>query len=200
MDTEAKNKYTEKNLKEQFSKLTEAKAHFNIKANSWKSLAQKLNKPKPGPEELLIEGQIAELKQRFSKLTEAKAELGIKAGSWKALAEKLNKPGPEQEIAMLKEQVAQLKAEIKRLHEAGENAFDEVGFWLRDRNFDRAKFEDLGVTEKATEMESEAKKIYKELSQRYHPDSGGSDEQMANINKLKKQMLSVVKLNGGMGL
>ena len=193
-------KYTEKSLKEQFSKFVEAKAHFNIKAGSWKSLAQKLNKPKPAPEELRLEEQISELKQRFSKLAEAKAELGIKAGSWKALVEKLNKPDPEQEIAMLKEQIAQLKAEIKRLREAGENAFDEVGFWLRDRNFDRAKFEDLGVTEEATEMKSKADAIYKDLSRRYHPDSGGSDEQMANVNRLKKQMISVVKLNGGMSL
>ncbi|NEZ64829.1 hypothetical protein D0962_18895 [Leptolyngbyaceae cyanobacterium CCMR0082] len=191
---------TEKSLKEQFSKLAEAKVHFNIKASSWKALAQKLNRPQPGPEELLLEKQVAELKERFSKLKEAKAELGIKASSWKILAEKLNKPDPEQEIAMLKEQVVLLKAENKRLREAGENAFDEVGFWLLDRNFDRAKFEDFGVSEKATEMESEAKKIYIELSQRYHPDNGGLDEQQANINKLKKQMLAVVKLNGGMGL
>lgn len=140
------------------------------------------------------------LKQQFSSFKEAKAHFKIKARSWKALAEKLNKPDPGQEIAMLKEQVVLLKAEVKRLREAGAEAFDEVGFWLLDRNFDRAKFEDFGVTEKATEMESEAKKIYIELSQRYHPDNGGLDEQQANINKLRKQMLAVVKLNGGMGL
>ena len=143
---------------------------------------------------------VKSLKERFSSFKEAKAELKTKARSWKALAEKLNAPTPEQEIAMLKEQVKRLEEEVERLREAGEAAFDEVGFWLRDRNFERAKFEDFGVRERATEMESEAKKIYKELSQRYHPDSGGSKEQMANVNKLKKQMLSVVKLNGGMGL
>lgn len=31
-------------LKEQFPRLKDAKAHFNIKANSWNSLAEKLNK------------------------------------------------------------------------------------------------------------------------------------------------------------
>ena len=140
------------------------------------------------------------LKERFSSFKEAKAELKTKARSWKALAAKLNAPKPEDEIAMLKGQVEQLKAEVERLRAAGEDVFDEVGFWLLDRNFERAIFEDFGVSEQATEMESEAKKIHKELSQRYHPDSGGSDEQMANVNKLKKQMLSVVRLNGGMGL
>ncbi|MFG6094302.1 hypothetical protein SPB21_03585 [Leptothoe sp. ISB3NOV94-8A] len=194
------NKYTEKSLKQQFSSFNEAKAHFSIKASSWKALAEKLNRPKPSPEELLLEKQVAELKGRYSSFDEAKAQLGIKARSWDALIQKLNKPSPEQEIAMLKGQVEALKAEVKRLREAGENAFDEVGFWLLDRNFDRAKFEDFGVSEKATEMESEAKKIYIELSQRYHPDNGGLDEQQANINKLRKQMLAVVKLNGGMGL
>ena len=143
---------------------------------------------------------VKSLKEQFSSFKEAKAKLGVKARSWKALAEKLNEPTPEQEIAMLKEQVKRLESEVKRLRDAAEDTFDEVGFWLLDRNFERAKFEDFGVSEQATEMESEAKKIHKELSQRYLPDSGGSDEQMANVNKLKKQMISVVKLNGGMGL
>jgi curved DNA-binding protein CbpA len=49
-------------------------------------------------------------------------------------------------------------------------------------------------------MESKANAAYKRLAQKYHPDSGGLDEQMQNLNKLKKQMLSLVKLNGGMGL
>ena len=153
MVTQGKDKYTDKNLKEQFQSFKDAKAHFKIKARSWK-----------------------------------------------ALAAKLNKPSQEDEISILKRQIEQLKAEVERLRAASEDAFDEVGFWLLDRNFERAIFEDFGVSEQATEMESEAKKIHKELSQRYHPDSGGSDEQMANVNKLKKQMLSVVRLNGGMGL
>ena len=140
------------------------------------------------------------LRARFSNFKEAKAELGIKARGWKALAEKLNEPKPEQEIATLKEQVKRLEAEVVRLREAGEDAFDEVGFWLLDRNFERAKFKDFGVSDLATEIESEAKKVYKDLSRRYHSDYGGSDEQMANLNKLKDQMLSVVRLNGGMGL
>lgn len=140
------------------------------------------------------------LKEKYSSFKEAKARLGVKARSWKALAAKLNEPKPEEEIELLKNRIKQLEAENKNLRDSADGNFDEVGFWLLDRNFDRAKFEDFGVSEKATEMESEAKKIYKELSQRYHSDYGGLDEQMANVNKLKKQMLSVVKLNGGMGL
>lgn len=142
----------------------------------------------------------ASLKEQFKSFKEAKAKTKTKARSWKALATKLNKPKPEEEIARLKNQIKSLEAEMAHLRKAAEGNFDEVGFWLLDRNFERAKFVDFGISEKATEMESEAKKIHKELSQRYHPDSGGSDEQQANVNRLKKQMLSVVKLNGGMGL
>jgi hypothetical protein len=106
------------------------------------------------------------------------------------------------QIVALEAQVAKLEAENKQLRSnATKNPdFDEIGFWLLDRNFDRAKFEDFGIPEEATEMESKANAAYKRLAQKYHPDSGGLDEQMQNLNKLKKQMLSLVKLNGGMGL
>lgn len=142
----------------------------------------------------------ASLKAQFKSFKEAKAKTKTKARSWKALAEKLNKPSPEVEIARLKEQIKGLEGELSHLRKVAAGNFDEVGFWLLDRNFERAKFADFGVSEQATEMESVAKEVHRTLAQKYHSDSGGSDEQMANVNRLKDQMLSVVKLNGGMGL
>jgi uncharacterized small protein (DUF1192 family) len=145
------------------------------------------------------------LKNQFGSFPDAKQHFGLKARSWQALADKLNIPSVEDlkaQIVALEAQVAKLEAENKQLRSnATKNPdFDEIGFWLLDRNFDRAKFEDFGIPEEATEMESKANAAYKRLAQKYHPDSGGLDEQMQNLNKLKKQMLSLVKLNGGMGL
>jgi vacuolar-type H+-ATPase catalytic subunit A/Vma1 len=40
------NFYTGDRLKQQFKLLTEAKSHFNLKANSWANLAEKLNQSK----------------------------------------------------------------------------------------------------------------------------------------------------------
>jgi uncharacterized small protein (DUF1192 family) len=148
---------------------------------------------------------VALLKKQFKAFPQAKQHFGLKARSWQALADKLTIPSVEDlkaQIVALEAQVAKLEAENKQLRSnATKNPdFDEIGFWLLDRNFDRAKFEDFGIPEEATEMESKANAAYKRLAQKYHPDSGGLDEQMQNLNKLKKQMLSLVKLNGGMGL
>ena len=148
---------------------------------------------------------VASLKKQFKAFPQAKHHFGLKARSWQALADKLNSPSLEDlktQIVALKAQVARLEAENKQLRaNAAKNPdFDEIGFWLLDRNFDRAKFQDFGIPEEATEMESKANAEYKRLAQKYHPDSGGLDEQMQNLNKLKKQMLSLVKLNGGIGL
>jgi hypothetical protein len=102
----------------------------------------------------------------------------------------------------LEERLSALEAENKQLKSqaSGPEQFDEPGFWLKDKNFERANFADFGVPDDALEMESRAEAFYKNLAKKYHPDKGGSAEQMQNINKLRKQMLSIVKLNGGMGL
>ncbi|MEB3360149.1 MAG: hypothetical protein VKK04_25715 [Synechococcales bacterium] len=145
------------------------------------------------------------LKQQFPKLAEAKAFFGLKARGWQALADKLNQPSLEDlksQLEQLREQVAVLQAENEQLRAslAKGNGFDEAGFWLLDGNFERSKFEDFGIGENATEMESKAKAEYRRLAQKYHPDNGGTDEQMANVNRLYEQMISLVKINGGMGL
>lgn len=147
----------------------------------------------------------ASLKEQFKTFTDVKQHFGLKARSWQALADKLNAPSVDDlkaQLTTLEAQVARLEAENKRLraHAATGKGFDEVGFWLLDRNFERAKFEDFGIPDVATEMESKAEAEYKRLAQKYHPDNGGLDEQMQNLNRLRNQMLSIVKLNGGIGI
>lgn len=147
----------------------------------------------------------ASLKEQFKTFTDAKQHFGLKARSWQTLADKLNAPNVDDlkaQLATLQAQVAKLEAENKQLraYAATGTGFDEVGFWLLDHNFERAKFEDFGIPEAATEMESKAQSEYKRLAQKYHPDNGGIDEQMQNLNRLRNQMLAIVKLNGGMGL
>ncbi|MBD1871867.1 hypothetical protein H6F75_00080 [Nodosilinea sp. FACHB-131] len=147
----------------------------------------------------------ASLKEQFKTFTDAKQHFRLKARSWQALADKLNAPSVDDlktQLATLEAQVAKLESENKQLraHAATGAGFDEVGFWLLDRNFERAKFEDFGISEAATEMESQAQAEYKRLAQKYHPDNGGLDEQMQNLNRLRNQMLSIVKLNGGVGI
>jgi uncharacterized small protein (DUF1192 family) len=147
----------------------------------------------------------ASLKEQFKSFSDAKQHFGLKARSWQALADKLNAPSLDDlkaQIATLEAQVAKLEAENKQLHAhaATGTDFDEVGFWLLDRNFERAKFEDFGISEAATEMESKAEAEYKRLAKKYHSDNGGLNEQMQNLNRLRQQMLSMVKISGGMGL
>lgn len=145
-----------------------------------------------------------DLKSQFANFAEAKKGLGIKARSWQALIDKLNQPTTEDlisQLTCLQARLIELENENNTLKlEKQKSTFDEVGFWLLDRNFDRSKFEDFEISQEATEIESKANEEYKRLARIYHPDNGGSDEQMSNLNKLKKQMLSFVKLNGGIGL
>lgn len=146
-----------------------------------------------------------DLKKKFSSFKEAKTHFGISARGWQTLVDKLNEPS----LKDLKLQVQKLTAEIEALKSENEqlktaavkgDGFDEVGFWLLDRNFERSKFEDFEIDEEATEIESKAKAEYRRLAQKYHPDNGGTDEQMANVKRLHEQMLAIVEINGGVGL
>jgi len=145
------------------------------------------------------------LKKQFKNFKEAKTHFGLNARGWKALADKLNSPSAEQlqsQVKELLEKIAVLEQENTKLRQTKDKFkdFDEVGFWLLDRNFNRSKFEDLEISEDATERESVAKAEHKRLATKYHPDSGGTDEQMANVNRLLEQMMALVKMNGGVGL
>lgn len=148
---------------------------------------------------------VTEFKSQYKTLKQAKAAFNIKARSWSALVEKLNAPSYEQ----LKEQVAKLLRETEVLRRENESFkqsisktknFDEIGFWLLDNNFERSKFSDFGVPEEATKIKSSAKEFYKKLAQKYHPDKGGTEMQMSNLNHLYNQMMALVEMNGGLGL
>jgi hypothetical protein len=140
---------------------------------------------------------IASLKKEYKTLVAAKTAFNLKAKSWADLVEKLNAPSIEQ----LQTEIARLNAENKSLKQQLTEAqgFDPIGFWLQDGNFERSKFSDFKAPPEATRKESIAKKFYKELARRYHPDKGGTSEQMANVKKLEDQMMALVDMNGGLG-
>jgi hypothetical protein len=127
---------------------------------------------------------VASLKAEHKTLAAAKAFHKIKASSWAALVEKLNTPS-----------IAQLQAEIVSLKQQLANGFDLVGFWLLDANFDRSRLEDFGISKDVLGSMVNVKKIWKELSLRYHPDKGGTEEQQANLNRLQNQMMAMASFS-----
>ena len=127
---------------------------------------------------------VASLKAEHKTLAAAKAFHKIKASSWVALLEKLNTPS-----------IVQLQAEIASLKQQLANGFDLVGFWLLNANFDRSRLEDFGISKDVLGSMASVKKIWKELSLRYHPDKGGTEEQQANLNRLQNQMMAMASLS-----
>lgn len=147
---------------------------------------------------------IKKLQTQYESFRKAKEAFNVKARGWSALVEKLNSPSYEQ----LKEHVYNLQKETDSLRKENQylqqsisitNNFDEVGFWLLDNNFERSRFSDFNISEEATKIESVAKKIYKNLSQKYHPDKGGTEMQMSNVIRLYDQMMTLVEMNNGLG-
>jgi hypothetical protein len=136
---------------------------------------------------------IQSLKQQYKTLATAKAAFKLKASSWAALIEKLNIPT----TAQLQENIAKLEAENAALKQqlATAQKFDLVGFWLLDANFDRSNLEDFGISKDVLSSVSAVKKTWKELSLRYHPDKGGTEEQQANLNRLQNQMMAMASLS-----
>lgn len=147
---------------------------------------------------------VASLREKFPNLQAAKAAYNVKARSWVALAEKLNAPSYDDLRAQLAAVTAikdALEIECTRLKttfSAG-NDFDSFGFWLFDNNFDRSRFSDFQVPPDATLYESAARSFYKHHAQTYHPDKGGTEEQMRNLKTLLDQLLTLVELNEGLG-
>ena len=144
------------------------------------------------------------LKIQYKTFKQAKLALNIKAQSWQALVDKLNAPSYEQ----IKEQLLKLKQENQFLQKENEilkdsisktKDFDEVGFWLLDKNFNRSNFSDFEISEEQTKIESKANLFYKKLAQKYHPDKGGTEMQMSNLNRLYEQMMALVAMNNGLG-
>lgn len=140
--------------------------------------------------------KIKYLKQKYGSLRKAKLALNLTAKSWQTLAEKLNTPS----INKLQEKIKELRQENAYLRKAlAENqGFDEVGFWLLDKNFDRARLVEFGLSDDATKFESVAKSEYKRLAKKYHPDCGGTAEQFANLTRLYDQLIVFVEINDGL--
>lgn len=147
---------------------------------------------------------VEELKHQHKTLRDAKKAYGIKARSWVALADKLNLPTYEQ----LNKQVKDLLYQNEKLSNENQSLkksvsktkdFDEIGFWLLDNNFDRSRFSDFNAPVEAIERESVAKEFYKALAQKYHPDKGGTEMQMANVSRLYDQLMALVEMNEGLG-
>jgi hypothetical protein len=130
------------------------------------------------------------LKAEHKTLAAAKSAHKLKVKSWQALADKLNTPT----IESLQQKIKELEAQL-----VTSQRFDPVGFWLLSDNFDRSRLSDFNMPEETTKSESLAKQFWKELARRYHPDKGGTEEQMVNLNKLQNQILAFVDMNGGIG-
>jgi hypothetical protein len=147
---------------------------------------------------------VEEIKSEYKTFKNAKKVFNIKAQSWISLVNKLNSPTYER----LKETVDNLLKENEYLRKENEKLnlsisktkdFDEIGFWLLDNNFDRSRFSDFNIPEKAFKIESVAKVFYKDLAQKYHPDKGGTEMQMTNLNRLFEQIMTLVEMNNGLG-
>lgn len=72
---------------------------------------------------------------------------------------------------------------------------DKMDDLLKNKNFNNAAFEDFDIPAKAFKSTVEAKKAYRELAKKYHPDRGGSEEQMANLNVLFDQIAANIEKN-----
>jgi hypothetical protein len=154
--------------------------------------------------EIMTEYTVDAIRKKYKTFREAKAAFNVKARSWLALVEKLNAPTYEE----LKAQLNKLQKDIDFLRNENETLkksisktedFDEIGFWLLDNNFDRSRFADFDVPPEALRIESAAKAFYKKLAQKYHPDKGGTEMQMSNLNRLYEQMMALVDMNDGVG-
>jgi hypothetical protein len=134
------------------------------------------------------------LKKDYKSIAQAKTHFGVTARGWEALAAKLNDSPTIAELQTLRQENAELRAQL------AQGQFDPVGFWLLDGNFDRSRFTDFSVPNGAFYKESLARAFYRDLARRFHPDAGGSDEQMANLNHLLDQLLALAAMNGGRGV
>jgi hypothetical protein len=133
------------------------------------------------------------LKKDFKSIAQAKTHFGVTARGWDALAAKLNGNPTIAELQTLRLENAELRAQLAQCQP------DPVGFWLLDGNFDRSRFTDFSVPNDAFYKESIARSFHRDLARRFHPDAGGTDEQMANLNQLLDQLLALAAMNGGRG-
>jgi hypothetical protein len=146
-----------------------------------------------------------ELKSKFKNLAVAKAHFAIKARSWEALACKLNVPTLEDLKAQLEKVQSDLVTAQKRIAELqGATSYksDLLSWALTDEGGTLLKSPTAIVfnEEDHQYFYSNAKARYNELAKRFHPDAGGTSEQMANLAKCFEHQLVLIRMNEGMDL
>lgn len=157
---------------------------------------------------------IQDLKKQFSSFKRAKDHFKIKAQSWQKLCEKLNTESSKDarliELeALVKELAKQLEAlraiksikselDILLMHFVYKRGVgdDEI---FESREAMKGEPEDADKDDWAS-FYSTLKRRYHRLSQIYHPDCGGTEEQMASLTHAYEAALTYVKGNNGMDL
>lgn len=137
-----------------------------------------------------LEGQVKQLQEKLSDYKEVKSAK-----------------------SKLEDQVQQLQEELSD-YKTRNSAKSELDFLLMDFVYSRGVgdneiFESPEALESEPEGEgqddwsfflSTLKRRYRTLSKRYHPDNGGSEEQMRNLTRSYESALTYVKANKGMEL
>jgi hypothetical protein len=152
---------------------------------------------------------VAELKKQYKNFKAAKQHFNITARGWETLCQKLNAEySKDIQIQKLEAEIDSLKVKIAKL-----TARSDLDILLTDLVYPRGVgsnevFESsealLDEPEKTGKddwayFESTLKRRYYRLSNRYHPDKGGTDEQFRNLEHAYQIARTFVKENGGIG-
>lgn len=151
---------------------------------------------------------VADLQKQYKNFKTAKQHFNITARGWEALCQKLNTESDKDfQIQELKAEVDRLKVQIAKL-----NHQTDLDLLLTDLVYPRGVGSDevfespealADEPEKAGRddwayFESALKRRYYRLSNLYHPDKGGTDEQFRNLEHAYKIGRTFVNENGGL--
>jgi hypothetical protein len=158
-----------------------------------------------------------DLKDKYKKFAAAKEHFGVKANGWLALCNKLNVEAAKGRILDLEHQnerlQSQLEAAMVRILELEqESTKSDLDLMLTDLVYKRGVgsdeiFESSEAMEEEPEgvgrddwayFESVLKRRYFRLAKRYHPDRGGSNDQLNNLKHAYEVAKTFVKINGGL--
>lgn len=155
-----------------------------------------------------------DLKKQFSSFKSAKDYFKVKAQSWQKLCDKLNaESDKDTHLVELESLVKELTTQLESLR-ATKSIKSELDILLMDLVYKRGVggneiFESREAMEGEPEdadkddwasFYSTLKRRYHRLSQLYHPDRGGTKEQMRNLTHAYESALTYVKANNGMDL
>lgn len=155
-----------------------------------------------------------DLKKRFSSFKGAKDYFKVKAQSWQKLCDKLNaESSKDARFIELESLMKELTTQLESLR-ATKSIKSDLDILLMDLVYKRGVggdeiFESREVMEGEPEdadkddwasFYSTLKRRYHRLSQLYHPDRGGTKEQMGNLTHAYESALIYVKANNGMDL